>query len=87
MPLSPRWADRYSGHVAGRPHGTNTPLGKLLAERGIRVYELALACQIPERTISSYINAHAEFQDHHLTAISDALDVEPAELLTRSASR
>lgn len=67
--------------MAGRPHGTSTPLGKLLADRGIRVYELALAVQIPERTISSYLNGHAEYLDHHLTAISDALDVEPEELL------
>lgn len=67
--------------MAGRPHGTSTPLGKLLAQTGQRVYWLALATQIPERTISSYINGHAEFSDHHLIAISDALDVEPGELL------
>lgn len=69
--------------MAGRPLGNSTPLGKILNERGIRLYELALASQIPERQLSGYVNGHAEFYDHHLTAISDALDVEPGELLTR----
>lgn len=67
--------------TAGRPYNaTDTPLGRIMWDRGIRVHEIAHATKINARTLTEYLAARKPMQHGHRALLSDYLDIDPRDL-------
>ena len=66
-------------------HGIEVHLDKLLAERGITLVDLSTQVGVTVANLSILKNGHARaVRFSTLTAICDALDCNPGQLLTRA---
>ena len=64
-----------------RPFAVCNPLGRTLEYSNLSVSELANLSGVSSRTLTEYLAGRAEMLDHHLTALADALEVDPEDLL------
>lgn len=78
MPI-PRSASRPL--KSGRPFAAHTPLGKRMTVMGYTASELSHTTGIYGRTLSEYLSGRAELLDHHLSALAEALECDPDDLL------
>jgi hypothetical protein len=65
---------------AGRPFNTDTPLGRIMWDRGIRVFEIAHATGINARILTEYLANRKTLKGAHLSLVADYLDVHPDDL-------
>lgn len=65
----------------GRPFPTHTPLGKVMAKRGLRKYQVAGAAGISDRQLTEYLAGRASFSIEHLAKLCRVLKVDPEVLL------
>jgi hypothetical protein len=65
---------------AGRPFNTETPLGRIMWDRGFRVFEVAHATGINARTLTEYLAGRKPLKGSHLSLVADFLDVHPEDL-------
>ncbi len=59
----------------GRPVPTTTPLGRVIAARGLRVYQVAGAAGISPRTLSDLLAGRKEMSLHHRAELARVLGV------------
>ena len=64
----------------GRPFNVSSPLGKLMAHRGLSVREMSDAATINERTISNLLARRVAMSADNAQKLSAALNVAPAAL-------
>lgn len=69
-----------------RAFSTTTPLGRIMADRGVTKQEVVAATYLAgagvhERTFTNYLNGTAPILNHHLRALASALEVDPEDLL------
>lgn len=64
--------------LRGRPFNTTTNLGKIMAEKGTRVYIVAGQCNVSVRQMTTYLNDQScIIQPHHLAYLSRYLGCDP----------
>lgn len=65
----------------GRNYSTNTALGRLMDDMGLYQWQVAHAARINARILSDYTAGRKEISPVHLARLSEALDVEPEDIL------
>ena len=64
----------------GRPYPTHTPLGKLMAYKGVRAYDLASAVGIPPRTLTEILAGRRKISRKHMASLCRFFKCEPRHL-------
>lgn len=57
----------------GRPFNTTTPLGQMMARKGVRVGDMAAVAGIPERHVSDYLAGRKDPPEVRLVFMARAL--------------
>lgn len=70
-----------------RPFNATTPLGKLMAERGWSVTELAIVSGVHQVTITAYLNGRKAITPHHAWPLSEAIGCEISDILPVDVAR
>lgn len=64
----------------GRPYPTDTPLGRLMAYKGLRSYDLCAAVGIPPRTLTEILAGRRKISRKHMASLCQYLKCEPHHL-------
>jgi len=65
---------------SGRRYPTITKLGALMADRGLRMYEVAAQARMDPRAMSDYLAGRKPIPPHRLARLSLVLDVEAEDI-------
>jgi Cro/C1-type HTH DNA-binding domain len=65
----------------GRRVNTQSKLGALIYQKGVRVYDVCAATRIGYSSINHYNNLRRPIPPHHLLRLSEYFDVEPEDLI------
>lgn len=64
----------------GRSFSTSTNLGRLIAIKGVRAYEVSAACMIPPRTLTELMAGRRKPNQTQTIALCEYLDCDPETL-------
>lgn len=64
----------------GRPFYADTPLGRLIDERGHKVYEVTSGCSINPRIMSDYLNGRKAIRPQDKVRLAQFLNVQVEDL-------
>jgi transcriptional regulator with XRE-family HTH domain len=66
---------------SGRRYPTHTRLGALMADRGLRMYEVAAQARMDPRAMSDYLAGRKPIPPHRIARLSAVLDVDAEEIV------